>query len=312
MSKGHEPIALGVVGLGKIARDQHLPTIAQSRDFRLVATASPGERIDSAPGFDSLDAMLAARPEIAAVALCTPPAARVDLARRALEAGCHVMLEKPPTPDLASARALAQCAAASDRVLFASWHSRENACVDRARAWLQDRAVRRITIDWREDIRRWHPGQDWILGRDGFGVFDPGINALSILTALVEGEIACGHARLAIPENRAAPIAATVDLELPGGAPVNVALDFLNTGDQVWDIAIEADEARLRLRQGGRALWIDGHLAETCPDEEYPRLYARFADLIRNGQSDIDLRPLQLAACAIAQGEITQAPPFAF
>ena len=35
-------IALGVVGLGKIAHDQHLPTIAAASDFTLVATVSPG------------------------------------------------------------------------------------------------------------------------------------------------------------------------------------------------------------------------------------------------------------------------------
>lgn len=38
---------------------------------------------------------------------------------------------------------------------------------------------------WKESIRRWHPGQEWILAAGGFGVFDPGITALSILTAVL-------------------------------------------------------------------------------------------------------------------------------
>jgi D-galactose 1-dehydrogenase len=52
-----------------------------------------------------------------------------------------------------------------------------------AKAWLAGkRQVARGRITWREDVRKWHPGQDWVFEPGGMGVFDPGINALSILT----------------------------------------------------------------------------------------------------------------------------------
>jgi len=66
-------------------------------------------------------------------------------------------------------------AAAKGVSLFASWHSREAAGVAPARDWLKAQAVRAVRIARREDIRRWHPGQEWILGAGGFGVFDPGM-----------------------------------------------------------------------------------------------------------------------------------------
>jgi D-galactose 1-dehydrogenase len=43
-----------------------------------------------------------------------------------------------------------------------------------------------------------------------------------------------------------------------------------------------------------------------APDTEYPDLYTRFAELIRNGQSDAEIRPLQLAADAFSLARISR------
>ena len=40
-------------------------------------------------------------------------------------------------------------------------------------------------MDWKEDVTHWHPGQKWIWQAGGLGVFDPGINGLSILTRIM-------------------------------------------------------------------------------------------------------------------------------
>ena len=74
---------IALVGVGKIARDQHLPAIAASPAFRLAATADPAGGIDGIDHFDSLEALLDARPDVAAVALCVPPQARHAAARTA-------------------------------------------------------------------------------------------------------------------------------------------------------------------------------------------------------------------------------------
>jgi predicted dehydrogenase len=63
-------------------------------------------------------ASLFADPEIDAVAIATPIFTHHGLAKRALEAGKHVLVEKPLTPSVAEADELAALAAAKGRVLM--------------------------------------------------------------------------------------------------------------------------------------------------------------------------------------------------
>ena len=49
------PIHLAIVGVGKIARDQHLPSIAKNPDFKLVAAASRHGTVDGIANFKSID-----------------------------------------------------------------------------------------------------------------------------------------------------------------------------------------------------------------------------------------------------------------
>ena len=60
---------VAIVGLGKIAVDQHVPSIARSPAFRLAATVSRNARAEGVDAFADLTGMLAARPGITAVAL---------------------------------------------------------------------------------------------------------------------------------------------------------------------------------------------------------------------------------------------------
>lgn len=291
------PLRLGIVGVGKIAHDQHVPALSASGDFTLVAAASRHALLEGYPGFASVEAMLADGPPVDAVSICTPPAGRDRIALAAITAGKHVMIEKPPGATVAEVHALARAADDAGVTLFASWHSREAAAVDIARTWLADRNARRGAITWQEDIRVWHPGQEWIMDAGGFGVFDPAINALSIATAILTQELVVDGGMLVVPCNRASPIAARVRLRLTNDAPVTLDLDFLQTGPQRWEIEIATDDGILQLTDGGRRVFINGAEQAISEDPgEYPRLYARFAEMIRSGRSEVDLRPLQLVA----------------
>jgi D-galactose 1-dehydrogenase/L-arabinose 1- dehydrogenase len=307
---GEGTIRLGLVGIGKIARDQHVPAIAGSKDFVLAATADPHGGIEGVPGHATLGEMIAAG-GIDAVAICTPPAIRHRLAREAIAAGLHVLLEKPPAATMIEAEDLVARAGERDVTLFAAWHSRHAAMVAGARAWLANARIEAVEIVWKEDIRRWHPGQEWILGESGFGVFDPAINALSILTGIVPGAITVERAELTIPRGRAAPLAAMLGMRLAGGAPVGADLDFLQTGPQTWTITVATDRGTLVLADGGARMIADGH-ERTGDNREYPGLYARFHELIMGGASDMDLRPLALVADAYRIAERRIGEPFAF
>lgn len=304
------PIRLAVVGIGKIARDQHFPAIAANPDFLLAATVSrQATTLDGIPHFATLDALLDAGTPIDAVALCTPPQVRYALAARAIAAGLHVFLEKPPGATLSEVTALRTQAGAAGISLFASWHSRYAAGVAPARAWLASRHIDRVSIIWREDVRVWHPGQAWIWEPGGLGVFDPGINALSILTHVLPRPVFLQEATLSLPENRAAPIAADLRLSDTAGTPIHMDLDWRQTGPQSWDILVETDAGTLHLAKGGAVLTLPTGTQQSA-DIEYPGLYARFADLIHQGRSDVDTDPLCLVADAFLRGKRMTVEPF--
>ncbi|MDP9422772.1 MAG: Gfo/Idh/MocA family oxidoreductase [Pseudomonadota bacterium] len=302
------PVRLGLVGVGKIARDQHLPAIVANPHFELVATADPLGHVQDIPGYASIEEMLAASHDLDAVSIATPPPGRGAIAGAAIDAGLDVMLEKPPAATLAEIGELEARAAAAGAILYTTWHSREAAGVTAARDWLENCRIKSVNIAWREDIRRWHPGQDWILAAGGFGVFDPGINALSIATAILPEPIVVESAELTIPAGRDSPIAANLRMR-SGAAAIATEFDFLHEGPQQWDIIVETDSGRLALHEGGRIIDINGSVAEG-PDNEYPRLYARFATMIRERQSDVDTAPLGIVANAFRIGSRREGPEF--
>src|SRR4051812_2635304 len=122
--------------------------------------------------------------------------------------------------------------------LFCAWHSRYAAGVEPARAWLRNRPIQAATITWREDVRVWHPGQRWIWQPGGLGVFDPGINALSIAT-LILPPLRLVEGVLSYPSNQECPIAADLLLEIAGGGRIVADFDFRQTGEQTWDIRVQ-------------------------------------------------------------------------
>jgi len=296
------PIKLGIVGVGKIVRDQHLPAVAKDGNYQLAAAASRHGKVDGIANYPTIEAMLAAEPDLEAVSLCMPPQFRYDAARTALEAKKHVFLEKPPGATVSEVEHLKALAERNGVSLFASWHSRYAPAVEATRSFLASAKLTSAAINWKEDVRRWHPNQEWIWEPGGFGVFDPGINALSIATHILP-PMFITSAVLDFPENRAAPVAAHVAFRTSNGLPVTMELDWLQTGPQSWDILAETDKGRMVLSGGGAKLAIDGKVIHDEPEAEYPMLYKRFAEIVRVGTSDVDLAPLQHVADAFMLGK---------
>ena len=303
-------LRLAIVGFGKIARDQHVPAIAATPGITLAAVASRNASLPGLPHFATIEELLRDGPAIDAVALCTPPQVRRQQAVAALEAGKHVMLEKPPGAAVTELDPLIALAAEQRRTLFATWHSRYAPAVEPARAWLAERRITRVQINWKEDVRVWHPGQSWIWEPGGLGVFDPGINALSILTRILPRQVFITAAELSFPSNRAAPIAADLTLTDTSGLPIAAAFDFRQTGPQSWDIIVDTDREQLVLSRGGARLTAGGETLVEAPDEEYPGLYRRFVELAASGASDVDLLPLRLVADAFLLGNRRIVEPF--
>jgi D-galactose 1-dehydrogenase len=303
-------IKIAIVGLGKIARDRHVPALSANDAFELIGVASPHSRLDRLPHYADIEAMLRALPQVSAVAICTTPQVRYQAARYALEQGRHVLLEKPPAANVGEVLELVRLAKQKGLSLFAAWHSQYACAVESARAWLAARRIHGVKVAWKEDVRVWHPGQSWIWRAGGLGVFDPAINALSILTRIIPGGLIVKDADLSFPSNCDTPIAAQLRLALADGAPVRMEVDFLQPGAPSWDIDVETDAGRLSLLMGGNIMKIDDRLVATRLCEEYPSLYAHFAQLVRGASVDVDLAPLQLVADVFLCGRRGEVDPF--
>lgn len=309
------PFKIALAGIGKIARDQHIPALMASPDWELAATVSRHGSVDGVEAFDDFDALLEARPDITVVSLCMPPVPRFDYARAAILAGRHVMLEKPPGATLSECHALKALARRAGVSIYATWHSREAAMVASAKAWLAGKTLKSLVVTWKEDVRKWHPGQTWIWQAGGLGVFDPGINALSIVTEILPDPIHIASSELLIPGNCETPIAANLTFAHPGGAQVSAEFDFRKEGDQFWNIAIETDQGSLVLSDGGATLSINGEMqsaaiGDTALKGEYPRLYAKMATLVRARGMDMDLSPMAHVADAFLLGKRVTVEPF--
>ncbi|QGZ60003.1 Gfo/Idh/MocA family protein [Paraburkholderia acidiphila] len=301
---------LGIVGVGKIARDQHLPAIAGNPGFELVASASRNAEVENVRNYKDIGALLAAESDLDAVSLCAPPQVRYAQARAALEAGKHVMLEKPPGASVSEVEALRELAQKRGRTLFTTWHSRCASAVEPARAWLAERTIRAVHVRWKEDVRRWHPGQQWIWEPGGLGVFDPGINALSIVTRILPREVLLQGATLHVPSDCATPIAAELDCIDTDGVPVRAEFDWRHGPVEQWEIDVETTDGLLSIAEGGKRLAIAGEPVALEAEREYSALYERFHWLIAHGTDDVDVRPLRLVADAFLLGRHVEVEAF--
>jgi predicted dehydrogenase len=305
-----KPIKIAIIGFGKIAADQHVPAIHANQRFELVATSSrAGQGL--ARTFTDWREMIRSVEGLEAVAITTPPEPRYQIARECIEAGIHCLLEKPPTAGLAEIADLECLAQARTVTLFTTWHAQHHANVESAARALAGKRIRSLEIKWHEDVHKWHPGQQWIWQPGGFGVFDPGINALSIATKIFPGGLFVKSAELQVPANAQTPIAADIIFCSPEAeGPLHATLDWRRSKGEEWTIAVEAsDGLSLRLEQGGAILRLNGEEQRDDGPGEYPDIYRTFVDLIDQRRSLVDVAPFRLVADSLMVGSRKSVEP---
>ena len=304
------PLKIAIVGFGKIAADQHMPSIAGNPRFELVATSSRSNA-GPRPSFTDWRQLLREVEGLEAVAITTPPSVRFEIARECIEAGLQVLLEKPPTDTLSAIHDLAYLAEGRGVTLFTTWHAQHNPAVTAAAEALAGKRIAALDIVWHEDVRKWHPGQQWIWEPGGFGVFDPGINAFSIATLIFPGTLFVESAELHFPENAQTPIAADIAFaSTVADGPLRCSLDWRRTEGEEWTINVRTtDGLEVRLEGGGLKLFIDGEERAGEGIGEYPDIYRRFVELIDERRSQVDVVPLRLVAdcLLVGRGHIVEA-----
>src|SRR5579864_6870560 len=112
-----KPVRIAIIGYGKIAEDQHVPSIKGNPRFELVASSSrSGQGVEER--FTDWRELIRSVEGLEAVAITTPPGPRYTIARECALAGLHCLLEKPPTAGLAEIADLACVAEAQHVTLF--------------------------------------------------------------------------------------------------------------------------------------------------------------------------------------------------
>ncbi len=300
-------IRIAILGFGKIAADQHVPAIQGNDRFELVASSSrSGKGVGRT--FTDWRELIRSVEGLEAVAITTPPEPRYDIARECLLADLHCLLEKPPTTGTAEIADLDCLAQAQQRTLFTTWHAQHHATVEAAAQALAGKRIKSMAIHWHEDVRKWHPGQEWIWQPGGFGVFDPGINAFSIATKIFPGGLFVKSADLFVPKNAQTPIAADITFSCPeADGPLTASLDWRRSEGEEWTIAVETTNGDvIRLEAGGERLVVNGQASADDGPGEYPDIYRTFVDLIDQRRSLVDVAPLRLVADCLLVGRRTE------
>ena len=146
---GGVPIRVGIVGCGAVARRAHVPAWLDHPSAALVALCDPVPEASrtiaarfglSCPMYESLEALLeTSRPDV--LDICSPGFLHVEQTRRALEAGCHVLVEKPPAPGPEQAEELARLARSRGLKLGAVFNYRYRDLVMRLKEAIEKGAV---------------------------------------------------------------------------------------------------------------------------------------------------------------------------
>ncbi len=151
------PLRGAFIGFGGVAAKGHLPGWRARSDTAIVAAAdvapqrrqaflaaSPGARV-----YKSVDELLAGE-TLDFVDICTPPGSHAGLIARALDAGLHVLCEKPLTTRLEDARRVAAAAARAERVVHTVHNWLEAPVCLRVSALISEGAIGAVrSLRWR-------------------------------------------------------------------------------------------------------------------------------------------------------------------
>jgi predicted dehydrogenase len=132
MLNNRKSIKIGIVGCGTIAFRKHLPAIARNSDVSASAFFDANEKKaqeackefgDNSQLCHSFENIIN-DPEIDAVCICVPNMLHASLAVKAMEAGKHVICEKPMAINYSQALFMAETAKKYNRVLYIAYQNR--------------------------------------------------------------------------------------------------------------------------------------------------------------------------------------------
>lgn len=158
-----------VIGVGSVGTrhlvNLHALGVTHLSAYRTSRGPLPAAAPASVQVHHDLDQALAQGPDLAVVA--NPTALHVPTARKAIEAGCHLYLEKPVSHTLDGVGELAAAARAAHRLVAVGCQRRFHPALQAVKRWLDEGRIGAplsAWIDAGEYLPDWHPDEDYRLG----------------------------------------------------------------------------------------------------------------------------------------------------
>jgi myo-inositol 2-dehydrogenase / D-chiro-inositol 1-dehydrogenase len=201
LTKKARKIRLGVIGCGGVTELRHLPALRRAQDFELSALADKDSarlsRVAGQSGVarsydDYLE--LIENDEIDAVAVCVPPGLHAQVALAALEAGKHVMIEKPLALSLRECNLLLESGSANGSLkVMVGFNLRWHRLVREAREIIGRGELGRVKLIrtvFTSGVRLGADFADWRRRRESGGgaLFELGVHHFDLLRFLLRCE----------------------------------------------------------------------------------------------------------------------------
>jgi len=171
-----------------------------------------------------------------AAVICTPPASHAALARRALDAGLHLFVEKPIAATVADATRLVAEAERRGRILAVGFNLRFLPSLLRVKALLDDKRVGKVLgvrVEFGSYLPDWRPGRDYrsnyaVLAAEGGGILLDAIHELDYVGWLFGDvtDVLCAADHVSDLAGDTEDIA-EITLRFESGALGHVHLDYL-------------------------------------------------------------------------------------
>ncbi len=158
-----------IAGLGSIGR-RHLRNLLALGEkdiilYRTHKSTMSDEELGGFPVETDLTRALAHKPD--AVIISNPTALHLDVAIPAVEAGCHLLLEKPISDSLARVDELSSAAKRKQVQILVAFQFRYHPGLARARQLIADSEIGRVLsahVHFGEYLPGWHPWEDYRKG----------------------------------------------------------------------------------------------------------------------------------------------------
>lgn len=215
---------IGIIGCGKITQVRHAPEYAENPNCQLVAyfdglpeRAQALAALYGGQVYDSVEALLAS--DVDAVSVCVSNVTHAAVTIAALNAGKHVLCEKPMATTLEDCEAMNAAARKNGKYLMIGHNQRFALAHQKAKALIDQGAIGKVLAF---HTTFGHPGPEGWTGLANPWFFDKKQAAFGAMADLGVHKTDLLHFLLGEPITQVSAMMATLDKKFPDGTPVTV------------------------------------------------------------------------------------------